>query len=534
MATTRREFLKTGSVAALALGLQDPPTVFPRGRPIASPVVDADFREVVMRTLDAARAAGASYADVRVTFQRKESIIGRSVSREEQLALGVRALVDGAWGFVSTREFSGDETIRVAQAAVAQARANTWGRPRTMELSVVGAIRDEAWTMPVKRDPFDVATADKMQFMVEAETLAMSLPDVIAAVSTQDFLKEEKTFASTEGSFFVQTRYITAPTFRIVVTSSDRSATVTRDADLSPMGLGWEGVTESGLKQQIPELAEQGRMKARAKPVRIGRYDIVFNAEAIASVFGDSIGRATELDRAMGYEANAGGTSYLSPPDAILGKFRLGPDFLNVKGDRSQPGSCSRVQWDDEGVAPDEFTLVKNGIVDDYQTTREQAPWIGEWYAQRGVPARSHGCSASESAFFIPIQHRPNISIVPGKQDIGFHDLVSGTDKGLAFVGASGGYTDQQYLNWQVQPNMVYEIKNGKLGAAVSDCALLMRAPEFWKSLAAIGGANAYRLGGQGGFRDTKGQPSQESYFGIGTVPAKFPRANIVNIGTQA
>lgn len=487
-----------------------------------------------MRALDAARVAGANYADVRITFQRKESIFGKGVSREEQLALGIRVLVDGAWGFVSTREITSDEAIRVARAAVAQARANTWGRPRPVELGAVSTVRDGLWTMPVKRDPFEVSTAEKLQYMREAEGLALSMPNVRGVVSTQEFLKEEKTFASTEGSFFVQTRYITSPTFRIYVANGDGSVTVSRDADLNPMGLGWEGVAESNLKQQIPGLVEQGRMKARARPVRIGRYEIVFDAEAIAWVFGDSIGRATELDRAMGYEANAGGTSYLSPPEAMLGKYHLGPESLTVKGDRSQPGSCARVKWDDEGIEPNDFTLVSNGVVEDYQTTREQASWIGDWYARRGVTPTSHGCSAAESAFFIPIQHRPNISMVPANKDLGFLDLVAGTDKGLAFVGASSGYTDHQYLNWQVQPNMIYEIKNGKLGAAVGDCALLMRAPEFWRSLITLGGPKAYRLGGQGGVRDSKGQPSQESYFGIGTVPAKFGKANIVNVGTNA
>ena len=548
MTATRRDFLKTSSAAAMAVGLgvRTPERV--GTPPVASSAGDPAFREIALRAIDAARSAGADYADARVTYRRTESLgitmgrwrkdlaigKGRHVSREEELGLGLRVSVNGAWGFVATRGVTHESAAHMARAAVVQARANAWGESRRLLLAPTGKVNDGTWVTPIKRDPFDVSIEEKQQYMTHLSSLVLAIPDMVQAQADVRSRRQEKTFASSEGSIFVQTTYECQPGFHVnAFDPTNRiSGWATHSADLTPTGLGFEGFSEARLEDQIPRLAEEARRKLRNPPqftsVDIGRYDIVLDARGVAGILADSIGGATELDRALGYEANARGTSYLSPPEDILGKFRLGPEILNVKADRSQPTSLSRVKWDDEGVEPEDFFLVGNGIVADYQTTREQAPWLEEWYRGQGVPVRSHGCSGSESAFFIPMQHRPNISLLPGPDDVGFDELIASTKKGLAFVGF-GGLGDQQLLNWQLGSEVVYEIRDGKLGRRVGDAGVLTRSPEFWRSLVAIGGPRSYKLGG--GY-SSKGQPDQSSSFSVGAVPAKFRNATVINTAT--
>ena len=146
--------------------------------------------------------------------------------------------------------------------------------------------------------------------------------------------------------------------------------------------------------------------KLSAKPVEVGRYDLVLHPTHLWLTIHESIAHPTELDRAMGYEANYAGTSFVAPPEKVLGKLKFGSELMNIQGDRSQPGSLSACGWDDEGVKPETFHIVKNGIFVDYQTTREQAPWLDWWYKQQtasrrartAAPTRSPGPTCSSSA----------------------------------------------------------------------------------------------------------------------------------------
>ena len=109
----------------------------------------------------------------------------------------------------------------------------------------------------------------------------------------------------------------------------------------------------------------------------------------------ESIGHPTELDRAMGYEANFAGTSFVTPPEKTLGQLRYGPPMMNIQGDRSQAGGLSTIGYDDDGVRPEDFLIIKDGILNDYQTTREQATLAQVVVRQAGTADRGRTAAAT-------------------------------------------------------------------------------------------------------------------------------------------
>ncbi len=119
--------------------------------------------------------------------------------------------------------------------------------------------------------------------------------------------------------------------------------------------------------------SREARLPGRWRP---GPYDLILEPTNLWLTIHESIGHATELDRAIGEEANYAGTSFVAPPEKMLGQLRYGPDFMNIQADRTQEGSLSRVAWDDEGVPADQWLLVERGVFKDYQTTREQVARI--------------------------------------------------------------------------------------------------------------------------------------------------------------
>jgi TldD protein len=266
--------------------------------------------------------------------------------------------------------------------------------------------------------------------------------------------------------------------------------------------------------------------------VDVGRYDLVLHPTHLWLTIHEAIAHPTELDRALGYEANYAGTSFVAPPEQFLGKFRYGPEFMNVQGDRSQEGSLAACGWDDEGVEPDTFLIVRNGVVNDYQTTREQAPHLDWWYKQQGRETRSHGNSYAQSWADVQFQRMPNVSLLPGEKEQGWDDLIAATDRGIAIVGEGSFSIDQQRFNAQFGGQLFYEIRGGKITGMLKDVAYQMRTPEFWNAMDMLGGKGSYMLGGA--FNDGKGQPSQSNAVSHGCVPTRHKQINVINTGRKA
>jgi TldD protein len=535
----RRDFLKGTAAAAAATALTASRVeafTSATGR-ILTPG-DPAINELVLRAVDAARSAGAEYADARIALNRSQGIQTRErrvqgLSDNETMGIGVRALVNGAWGFAATSELTPDSVVTVARQAVEQARQNRIAVTRPVELAPYGPPQRGEWTSPIEIDPFTIPIADKVALLLAANGEALKVSGARFVNSGMSFLREEKTFANSEGSLTVQTLYRASPSMTVTAVSADNSDFQTRQStDVAPMGLGYEHVRNADFVTNATRWAEEAVQKLSAKPVEVGRYDLVLHPTHLWLTIHEAIGHPTELDRALGFEANYAGTSFVAPPEDVLGKLRYGPDYMNVQGDRSQPGSLSQCRWDDEGVVPGDYMIVENGMFVDYQTTREQAPYLDWWYRQRGKPVRSHGNSYAQSWSDVQFQRMPNVSLMPGPQDLVWEDLISATDRGIGIVGNGSFSIDQQRYNAQFGGQLFYEIRGGRIVGMLKDVAYQMRTPEFWAAMDMLGGPRSYFLGGSP--NDGKGQPSQSNAVSHGCVPTRHRGINVINTGRTA
>ena len=537
MSASRREFLQQSAAAAAAVGLLSRPAH--AGGNAGASQGDSSHRELALRAIDAAKAAGADYADCRISSARSQNIGTRerrvtNIGDNETFGFGVRVLVGGSWGFAASSELTVDEIARVARQAVAQARANRAAMVKPVEMAPIShpPVPNGSWRSPIRIDPFTVAIEDKVAYLLEANAAALAAGARFVN-SQMFFLKDEKTFASTVGTVTQQTIFRAQPGMNVTMISADNRDFQSRQStDIQPRGLGYEHVLDADLKAHAARWVEEARQKLSAKPVEVGRYDLILHPTHLWLTIHESIAHPTELDRAYGYEANYAGTSFLAPPEDFLGKFRYGPEFMNILADRSAPGSLSACGWDDEGVAPEDFYIIKDGIVVDYQTTREQAMWLDWWYKQRQMPTRSHGCSYAQTWADVQFQRMPNVNLLPGEQDVSWEDLIAATEDGIAIVGDGSFSIDQQRYNAQFGGQLYYEVKKGKITGMLKDVAYQMRTPEFWNAMDMIGGKDSYELGGA--FGDGKGQPSQSNAVSHGCPPTRHRQINVINTGRNA
>src|SRR5215204_199691 len=534
MPINRRDFLRTTAAAAAVAGgraVAGAPIAPAFAAPlVGAPRAESFVEELAMEALNAAKDAGASYADARIGRYRRQGINTRerqvtNVSDSESYGLGVRALVGGAWGFAATSTMTKEGVVAAAKEAARLARAARSVQRRPVELAPAPAVKG-TWKTPITRDPLDVTIEDKVALLLAANEAALKVPKIRFVSSGLQLLREEKTLATTDGTLVTQTYVRVGPQF---------SATAIGDGDfqsyseeLAPRGSGWEYIESLNMPGNAEKWASLAAEKLSAKSVEVGRYDLILDPTNLWLTIHESIGHPTELDRAMGYEANYAGTSFVAPPEKMLGQLKYGPAFMNIQADRTQPDSLARVAWDDEGVPADQWLIVEKGIFKDYQTTREQAPWIAK---ETGV-TRSHGCSFAQSWGDVQFQRMPNVSLLPGEADVSLDDIVADTQRGIVVKNRGSWSIDQQRYNFQFSGQVAYEVKDGKITGMLKDVAYQSRTPEFWNSMDMIGGKASYWLGGS--FGDGKGEPSQSNSVSHGCPPARFRNVNIVNTGRQA
>ena len=541
MTLSRRDFVKASTTAAAAFGLSHATAPLARAASMADlpPIDDPTYKALAMRALEAAKSAGAQYADVRISRNRTQNVFTRErrvqgLVDNETFGFGVRVLVNGAWGFAASSALTPEEVTRVAKQAADQARANRSTQLKPVVLAAGGpAVPDGRWKSPIKVDPFDVAIEEKVALLLAANEAALKVKGARFVTSSMFFLREEKTYANTDGTYTVQTIYRTQPSMNITAVSSDFADFQSREStDVQPRGLGYEHVTDARLVEQAPRWAEEAVQKLSAKSVDVGRYDLVLDPTHLWLTLHEACAHPTELDRALGYEANYAGTSFVFPPEKVLGKLKFGSELMNVRGDRTQVGSLSACGWDDEGQKPEDFMIIDKGIFVDYQTTREQAPFLEWYYKSKGKPVKSHGCSYAQSWADVQFQRMPNVSLLPGTKDLGWNDLISATDRGIAIVGDGSFSIDQQRYNAQFGGQVYYEIRGGKIVGMLKDVAYQIRTPEFWNSLDMLGGEKSYMM--CGAFGDAKGQPAQVNAITHGCVPSRFHNVNVINTGRRA
>jgi TldD protein len=537
----RRTFLKIGGGAAGSLVIP----VF--GNAIAAedlmaPMAVAAKKALADVALNAATKAGASYCDVRIGRYLNQFITTRDLNVEnvvntESSGVGVRVIAGGAYGFASTNSMAPDAVANAARQAVAIARANARLQTEPVQLAPVKGVGEVRWATPFTRDWRAVPVKDKAEMLIAANKAGL---DAGASFMTANLFQvnQQKYFASTDGSYIDQDIHrLWAP---ITATAVDKASGKFRSrAGLAaPVGMGYEyfdvrasdkvkaagGVatlyTRSYDIIEDAKLAgRQAREKITAKSVEPGKYDLVLSPEHLFLTIHESVGHPTELDRVLGYEANYAGTSFCTLDKWESKKFKFGADRVNFIADRTTPGSLGAIGYDDEGVPAKRWDIIKDGILVNYQATRDQAHIIGE--------KESHGCSYADSWSSVQFQRMPNVSLAAGKTPLTPDEMVKDVKKGIYILGRGSYSIDQQRYNFQFGGQLYFEIKDGKIGQQLEDVAYQSNTQEFWNACSAICDVRDWRMGGS--FFDGKGQPSQVSAVSHGSATTRFNGVNVIN-----
>ncbi len=488
--------------------------------------IDEDqLKKFADAAISRAKILGASYSDFRVSNYRSQRIATREnviqdISDSISYGFSVRVLIDGAWGFAASSTLSETEVLRITGLAADISKANKIIQKRAVELVPAKAYVDE-WSTSIIKNPFGVSVDEKINTLLRINEKAKSLGADYCS-SFMWAVNEWKYFVSSAGSYIKQEMCRIWPAFEITIVDKESGSFESRDSLTAPMGKGYEYIDEYDFMGDLEKAVEETKMKFKAKSVEPGKRDIILDPNNLWLTIHESCGHPTELDRALGFEANYAGTSFMTPDK--LGKLKYGSDLVNLVADRTQKDGLATRGYDDDGVKTTKWDIIRNGVFVGYQTTREMASYIDA--------KESNACAYSDSWSHFPIQRMPNVSLEPGTSKLSLKDLILDTDDGIFIVGSGSWSIDMQRYNFQFTGQAFHEIKNGKIVGLLKDVAYQGNTVDFWNSCDAICDESEYGLGGS--FHCGKGEPPQVSPVSHGSSPARFRKVNILNTSKEA
>ncbi len=502
------------------------------GGPTEGALAGLPLEEVRSAALERAGALGCSHAEVRIERIRSQFVALRdghveTTVDDTEIGVGLHVVRDGSFGFAATVELNADAAAKLADDAAGLAKETSAAMSRRVELAEEPPHGEVGWSSPYEIDPTTVSMADKVA-LLEGWARRLMASDAVDHVAARVLaVVEDKHYADLSGTVTTQRRVRIYPVVEAVAVDDASGSFESMRTIAPPVGRGWEYTAGQGWDwdtelDSLPGLLAE---KVASPSVEPGTYDLVIDPSNLWLTIHESVGHATELDRALGYEAAYAGTSFATFDK--LGTLRYGSPVMHVVGDRTTPHGLASVGYDDEGVAAQSFDIVRDGVLVGFQLDRRMA-------AENGF-ARSNGCAFADSPLHVPIQRMANVSLQPAPgpgPGPTTDDLVSGVERGVYVVGDKSWSIDMQRYNFQFTGQRFYQIDHGRLAGQLKDVAYQAQTTDFWGSMEAVGGRSTYVLGGA--FNCGKGQPGQVAPVSHGCPSALFRAVNVLNARAEA
>jgi TldD protein len=474
--------------------------------------------------LSTAKGLGVSHADFRLERLQSQATRLRdgrleANARSAEIGFAVRVVLDGTWGFASGVDLTPEAVAAAAAQAVEVARVCRPVNTEPIELAAEPAHGTRSWVSAYEQNPFDVPDAEKTALLGGWSRRLLAHPAVSHVDASLLAVHENKFYADLAGTTTTQQRVRIQPNLVATAIDADAGRFETMDTLAPPVGRGWEYLTGTGWDwdaelDRLPDLLAE---KLAAPSVEAGKYDVVIDPTNLWLTIHESVGHATELDRALGYEAAYAGTSFATPDK--LDKLQYGAALMNVTGDRTVTHGLATIGFDDEGVATQTWDIVRDGVLVGYQLDRRIAARTGQ--------TRSNGCAFADSPGHTPIQRMANVSLRPAADGPSTEELIEGLDDGIYIVGDKSWSIDMQRYNFQFTGQRFFRVRSGRITGQVRDVAYQSTTTDFWGSMAAVGGPQTNLLGGA--FNCGKGQPGQVAAVSHGCPAALFRNVRILN-----
>lgn len=471
------------------------------------------MKSLMQCAIDKMKDLGIEYGDVRFGDYAWQNISTRNhilanVSDDASQGFGIRALYRGGWGFASTFRLDRESIIRTAEKAVMIAKASAINGLKDFHFAPEPTHTVE-WKTSFRIDPFSVPMTDKIGLLIEICDRLLRNSAIKQSTAFLNLGREHKLFLNSQGTWSDQ--LLMRVYAQYTATAVGPEGFESRTYYLPPLNAGYEQILESDLLERTEQVTHEAVAKLRAADCPSETTNIIILPTHTALTIHETIGHATELDRVLGWEADMAGTSFATVD--TLHSLQYAAPCVNVVADRTQERGRASVPIDDDGVQTGRWYLIKNGIHENYATTRSTAQFINE--------TSSRGCSYADSWKSWPILRMPNVSIEPGPDtNPDLEGLIADTSNGILVDGLGSFSIDHQRINFQFGGDCAWRIRNGKRCEVLRRFTYQSHNPVFWNSVDAVCNQSEWRQ--YGVVNCGKGQPMQVAQLTHGSAPMRL------------
>ncbi|MBB5803919.1 TldD protein [Saccharothrix ecbatanensis] len=478
------------------------------------------LRRLADAALDRARQLGAHHAAAQIVRTRSSHLLLRDArtaasSDTSRTGLSVRLFGSRGRGFASTVELTAEAAVDAADRAWEVACA---GFTSFAEEPV---HHDAVWVSAYDVNPFDVPESDRAALLADWSTTLLAQAPVSSVLALCNATQENRFYADLAGTTTTQQSIRVHPQVVVAGVHPRTGSMRTLRSVGPPTARGWEYLGGAGWDWagEIEAMPDQLAAKLGAGPVEPGAYDLVIDASNLWLTIHESVGHATELDRALGHEISYAGTTFATPD--LLGSLRYGSELMTVTADRTAPHGMATTGFDDEGVAAQSWPLVERGVLTGFQFDRSTAAALGA--------TRSTGCSYAESASHVPLSRMPNVSLAPSATPCSTDDLIAGVEDGIYLAGSDSWSIDATRSDFQFTAQRCHRIRAGRLAEPLAGVAYHSSTTDFWSSLAGLGDASIVTAFGAD--LCGKGRPAQSAAASHSCPSALFTRVPVHYVG---
>jgi TldD protein len=421
--------------------------------------------EVLQNLLQSVVANIDEYVEIRY-HKRVETIIDarngvlRKVERRTLAGAGVRSLVDGCWGFVSTTDVSKEGLQNAVSEALQAAKAGAPLRDEKVNLAPARFGRGKFTYYDDSREP-DIS--EKIRYILAAEKrMREASPLVEGTIVHYLQYEDEKTIVTSHGaSVRIKDN---KPSFRVTATvlRDGKRETATKSSGVTG---GWDDlIAKRALNELVDTAVEVAIKKLDADYAKGGQYTVILDPKLVGILSHEAIGHTVEAD-------------FVLSGSIVRDKLgqKVASDLVTLVDDGQVEGAAGMVLVDDEGVLGERTVIIDKGVLKSYLHNRESASIFG---------AAPHGNARAFTYRDEPIIRMTNTFIMPGESDL--KEMISGIDNGFLLIDlAHGGQADSS-AEFMFGVSEAYKIENGNLKGLVKGVTISGQAFDVLMSVDAV------------------------------------------------
>lgn len=475
------------------------------------------MKKIVYDIINKLNALNVSFADVRLTSTDDEVIyfergnLKHLNSSLDNISIGIRVLINGAWGFAGTASINKTEIDKAIKTAISNAKLGSKFRHTKVKLAKTEPVTGSYMFKP-DEDPFLMPTEEKIRYLEIIAKMLTGNEKIVHSHIHTHFYRQYKIYANTEGSFTDTLVYDVTPSMGVTASDGNHVFNRSYPGDMSAKRGGFEVIRGLKMAENAEKIISEAIALLTADEITEEKADIIIGSSHLALQLHESVGHATEADRIFGMEISYAGKTFIKPE--MLGKFKYGSEIVNIYSDSTNEKGLGFHLCDDEGVKAQKVDIIKDGILVNQQTSREITPML-----RPDLNLQPSSNMVASFGYDMPLVRMTNFCLAPGNAG-SLKKLIENTEKGYFLDFTKTWSIDDNRNNFQFTTEIGWKIVDGQITGIVKEPTYYGITPEFWASCDAICSVEEWEHFGT--FNCGKGEPGQAMHLSHGVAPARF------------